>query len=227
MKKYILLFILSIVLLGFICYLVFFNNKTSPSPANAERMSTEIENSSNSNIVNNSDTTTTTNTTNTQTKVVPATHNAKEKIAEFSTTIYVDDDNRDLNMKLTASQINGTIIKNGDTFSFNEIAGNPTPDRGYKEAGVFINGKKKKGYGGGNCQVSTTIYNAALKVENIEIIERHEHKRDVGYVEKGKDSTVVYDELDLKFKNNTGSDIEIYVEVTEEKVTAKINKITL
>lgn len=222
MKKYILLFILSIVLLGFICYLVFFNNNSSKPLTNAERMSTEVENSSTSNVTNNVNDT---NTSNTETRVVPSTHNMEEKISEFSTTIYVDDDNRDLNMKLTASQINGTIIKNGDTFSFNEIAGNPTPERGYKEAGIFIDGKKEKGYGGGNCQVSTTIYNAALKVDNIEITERHEHEREVGYIEKGKDSTVAYDDLDLKFKNNTGFDIKIYVEVTEEKVIAKINKI--
>ena len=54
----------------------------------------------------------------------------------------------------------------------------------------------------GNCQVSTTIYNAAKKIDGVEITERHEHGKEVGYIEMGKDATVAYDYLDLKFLNN-------------------------
>jgi len=128
-------------------------------------------------------------------------------------------------MEISAEKINGTVIKSGETFSFNEIAGNPTPDEGYKKAGVFVNGQKVKGYGGGNCQISTTIYNAAKKVDGIEITEKHEHGKEVGYVEMGKDATVAYDELDLKFKNNNDFDVKVYVEVTEKKINAKISKV--
>ena len=63
------------------------------------------------------------------------------------------------------------------------------------------------------------------KIDNIEIIERHEHGVDVGYVENGKDCTVAYDELDFKFKNNTGYDIKIYVEVVNHKLNVRIVKI--
>ena len=86
-------------------------------------------------------------------------------------------------------------------------------------------GKKKKGLGGGNCQVSTTLYNAVRKIDGIKITERHEHGVELGYIEKGKDSTVVYDSLDLKFKNNSGYDIKLYASTTNTRVTVKVMKI--
>lgn len=147
------------------------------------------------------------------------------EIASYSTPIQIDDKNRDTNMEISAKKINGTVIKKGEEFSFNKIVGSPTEEKGYEKAGVFVNGKKVKGYGGGNCQVSTTIYNVALKVKGIKITERHEHGKEVGYVKKGDDATVAYNTLDLKFKNNTDNDIKLLVEVTEDKVTAKILKL--
>lgn len=149
----------------------------------------------------------------------------EEKISSFSTKIIDDDEDRDTNIRITCNEINGTIIKNGEEFSFNKVAGNPTPDRGYKKAGVFIDGELKKGYGGGNCQVSTTIYNAVNKIDGIKVTERHEHGKEVGYIEIGKDSTVVYDDLDLKFENNTGYDIKLYTELSDNKVKVKVNKL--
>lgn len=208
MKKYIIPIILFIIIILAIFYFVFLRQNYTTNYT-AEKTRTEISNT-----------------------IIPINNEenmqeqkAETKIAEFTTKLLIDDDNRDKNIKLTSSFINGTIIKNGDTFSFNKVAGNPTPDRGYEKAGVFINGEKVKGYGGGNCQVSTTIYNAVKKIDNIEIIERHEHGVDVGYVENGKDCTVAYDELDFKFKNNTGYDIKIYVEVVNHKLNVRIVKI--
>lgn len=128
-------------------------------------------------------------------------------------------------MKITCNKINNFILKNGEEFSFNKVAGNPTPDRGYKEAGIIVNGELEKGYGGGNCQVSTTLYNAVRKIDGIKITERHEHGVELGYIEKGKDSTVVYDSLDLKFKNNSGYDIKLYASTTNTRVTVKVMKI--
>ncbi|MGN1270008.1 MAG: VanW family protein [Clostridia bacterium] len=212
MKKYILPIILFIIILAIFIYYFAFYKQNNSTNYNATKIGTEIENSTtNSSVVNH--------------QIISETQNIETTLSEFSTKIQIDDDNRDKNIMLTASFINGTVIKNGDTFSFNNTAGNPTPDRGYEKAGVFVNGQKVKGYGGGNCQVSTTIYNAALKVDGIEITERHEHGMPVGYVEMGKDATVAYDDLDLKFKNNTGYDIKIYVEVINHKLTVKIVKI--
>ncbi len=205
MKKYILIIILFIMLVLSLYYFSSYK-KNNFINYNATRANTEIENDVNRQILSE-------------------TQNIETTISEFSTKIQIDDDNRDKNIMLTASVINGTIVKNDNIFSFNDIAGNPTPDRGYEKAGVFVNGKKVKDYGGGNCQVSTTIYNAALKVDGIEIIERHEHGRSVGYIEEGKDCTVAYNDLDLKFKNNTGYDIKIYVEVVNHNLNVKITKI--
>lgn len=125
-------------------------------------------------------------------EIISVTEEQEKEISKFSTKIMDKDDNRDNNMKLSISKINGTVVKNGDTFSFNDIVGSPTPDKGYQKAGVFVEDKLKKDYGGGNCQVSTTLYNAVLKVDGLKVIERHEHTKEVYYVPKGKDAAVAF-----------------------------------
>lgn len=209
MKKYILPIIVLIAFIVLIAYFYFnkfnFNDEIDYT---ANRTGIELENNS---ILDN----------DISSKPIIT----EEEISSFSTKIIDDDDNRDTNIRITCNEINGTIIKNGEEFSFNESAGNPTPDRGYKKAGVFIDGELKKGYGGGNCQVSTTIYNAVNKIDGIKVTERHEHEKEVGYIEMGKDSTVVYDDLDLKFENNTGYDIKLYTELSNNKVKVKVNKL--
>lgn len=202
MKKYIWTIIVGAILLILIAYFYFnkfnFNNEID---YNTQKLDTNID-------------------------VPKITVTSEEKeLSNFSTKIIDKDDNRDINMKITCEEINGTVIKVGEEFSFNKIAGNPTPDRGYKEAGIIVKGKLEKGYGGGNCQVSTTIYNAVKEIEGIEISERHEHGVELGYIEKGKDSTVVFDDLDLKFKNNTQNDIKLYATTTDTKVEIKVVKI--
>lgn len=144
-----------------------------------------------------------------------------DEIAYFSTNVF-GDSNRLENIRLSCNAINGTIINSGETFSFNDIVGKPTEDKGYKEADVIIGTKTEKGFGGGNCQVSTTLYNACLSVPDIEIIERHPHKKKVAYIEEGKDASVSFGVLDLKFKNNTSFPIKINMELTSSEVIARI-----
>lgn len=208
MKKYILPIIVLIAFIILIAY--FYFNKFNLNDAidyTANRLSVELKN----NTVLNND-------VSNEPVIV------EEEISSFSTKIIDEDDARDTNIRITCNAINGTIIKNGEEFSFNKVAGNPTPDRGYKKAGVFIDGELKKGYGGGNCQVSTTIYNAVNKIDGVNITERHEHEKEVGYIKMGRDSTVVYDNLDLKFENNTGYDIKLYTELSDNKVKVKVNR---
>ncbi len=202
MKKYIWTIIVGAILLILIAYFYFNKfNFSNEIDYNTQKLDTNID-------------------------VPKITVTSEEKeLSNFSTKIIDKDDNRDINMKITCEEINGTVIKVGEEFSFNKIAGNPTPDRGYKEAGIIVKGKLEKGYGGGNCQVSTTIYNAVKEIEGIEISERHEHGVELGYIEKGKDSTVVFDDLDLKFKNNTQNDIKLYATTTDTKVEIKVVKI--
>ena len=204
MKKYILPIIVVVAFIVLLAYFYFnkfdFNNRIS---YNTQKLGTE-------NLNNNNSTTSV---------------ESEKEISNFTTKIIDKDDNRDINMKITCNKINNFILKNGEEFSFNKVAGNPTPDRGYKEAGIIVNGELEKGYGGGNCQVSTTLSNAVRKIDGIKITERHEHGVELGYIEKGKDSTVVYDSLDLKFKNNSGYDIKLYASTTNTRVTVKVMKI--
>lgn len=148
------------------------------------------------------------------------------ELASFSTKLGGKDTPRSHNISVTSSVINETIIKNGETFSFNEIVGDPTADKGYKEADSFDkDGKTIQTLGGGNCQVSSTIYNVVLQIPELKVTERHAHIKPVHYVAKDKDATVSYGSTDFKFKNNTGSDIKIYVSSDLKSVNARIVKV--
>jgi len=86
-------------------------------------------------------------------------------------------------------------------------------------------GNKKKGLGGGNCQISSTLYNAVLTIPSLKVIERHEHSNKVPYAKKGKDAAVAYGSYDLKFRNNTGNDIRIEASATANNVSINLYKI--
>ena len=149
-----------------------------------------------------------------------------ELISSFSTKIYTKESERQNNISITCSKLNGTVVKNGSTFSFCNIIGSATSAKGYQEADIFDNdGNKKKGLGGGNCQVSTTLYNAVLKVSGLSVIERHEHSNKVPYIKSGKDAAVAYGSYDLKFRNNTGNDIRIEASATANNVSINLYKI--
>ena len=217
MKKSVifLIVILLIACIGIAIYM-FFNNSVN-SKENKELLNYNIED----NIINY----TTDNISQNKIKSTLDSTPVESELSSFSTNLK-GDSARLNNINLTCTTINGTIIKNGENFSFNSIVGQPTAEKGYEEADVFINQKTEKGYGGGNCQVSTTIYNAALNVENIEITERHPHKKKVSYIEEGKDAAVSYSGgLDLQFTNNTGNDIKLYVTCDDDSVDVKIVKI--
>lgn len=150
------------------------------------------------------------------------------EIGSFSTQILDDQKSRVSNLKLAGDYINDIQIMPKEEFSFNGTLGKRTKEKGYKKAPIIIKTKKgpKKGYGvgGGICQISTTIYNAALKAD-LNITERHPHSKKVGYVEKGQDATVVYGGADLKFVNNRTNPIIIKVSVTSAEVTVKLFEI--
>lgn len=194
-------------------------NKTSVSK-NDESNNTNNSNSSSSNFDNiSSNSSNNSSQNNSQTNTEP-----KEiEISTFSTTLYSKDNERQHNIQLTCSTLNGTIVKTGETFSFCSTVGPATSDKGYKKADIFDNkGNKKKGYGGGNCQISSTLYNAVMAVPNLEIIERHPHSNNVPYVKKDKDAAVAYGSYDFKFKNNTGNDIRILASVDTSCVTTSL-----
>lgn len=147
------------------------------------------------------------------------------EIATFSTKIHNKDPKRQNNISITCNNLSSTEIKSGETFSFCEIVGKATTEKGYQEADIFVNGEKKQGLGGGNCQVSTTLYNAVLQVPELEVLERHQHSAHVPYIKDGQDAAVSYGAYDFKFKNNTANTIKIEMENTANDITAKILKI--
>ncbi len=134
--------------------------------------------------------------------------NTGTEISSYSTQIKDKSEGRLVNIELTCSALNGAIIHKGETFSFNQVVGKPTIEKGYKEASIIINHKTEKGIGGGNCQVSSTLYNAVLEAGNsLTVIERHPHGKSVTYVPKDRDAAVSYGSLDFKFRNDSNSDI--------------------
>lgn len=148
----------------------------------------------------------------------------KIEVSTFTTRILDRAPNRVTNISITCGKINNYIVKNGDTFSFCEVVGPARASEGYLEADILDSkGKVHKGYGGGNCQVSTTLYNAVLQLPGLTVVERHAHSKDIAYVPKGQDAAISYSSnVDFKFKNDTGKDIQIQAQNTNEEITIRI-----
>lgn len=144
----------------------------------------------------------------------------KEVVSEFSTR-FPRNPPRNANIRLASEILSGAVLMPGDTFSFNERVGRRTIARGFKVAGVYVNGRHDTGVGGGICQVSTTLYNAAL-FANLKIVKRSNHSMPVAYVPVGRDATVDYGSLDLQFKNTTESPIAVTMEYASGKLTARV-----
>jgi vancomycin resistance protein YoaR len=117
-------------------------------------------------------------------------------------TFYGGVPNRIHNVQLVAHLIDNHFIAPGDEFSFNGTTGERTPDKGFLEAPVIINGDLKTGLGGGICQVSTTTFNAAYEA-GLSITERTNHALYISHYPLGRDATVNYPDTDLKFVNDT------------------------
>ncbi len=128
------------------------------------------------------------------------------------------------NVALAARTIDGVIVGPGKGFSFNKVVGERTAQAGYVEARVIIDGRNEPGLAGGICQVSSTLYNAAL-LAGMKITERHAHSRPVPYLTPGLDATVAYGSLDLKWSNpwdfpvtvragllGSGTELEVVIE---------------
>lgn len=142
----------------------------------------------------------------------------------FSTKITDKTPDRLNNIKLGVEKLNGTTIKSGEEFSFNSQIGPRTAETGFKKAIIFDgHGNKIDGYGGGVCQISSTLYNAALNA-GLEITERHEHSRDVPYIEEGKDASVSYDAEDLKIKNNSNKELKISANTDNDILSISIEE---
>jgi len=118
-------------------------------------------------------------------------------------TFYGGEANRIHNVQLVSHLVDGHVIAPGAVFSFNQATGARTAAKGFKEAPVIINGELKTGLGGGVCQVSTTVFNAAYEA-GLPILARTNHALYISHYPQGRDATVNYPDVDLKFQNDTG-----------------------
>lgn len=249
MKKYIwiIIVVLGIVGIGAYLYLNFFNNNSNKlgnenstynatksatnSSESAENTNHSTENNTNYNQNTNSSPSKENNTNsnnsanNENTSASHPTKTIETEIASFTTKIYTKDSERQNNLSIACSTLSDTTLENGKTFSFCDTIGKATSSKGYQKADVFQDGEVVQALGGGMCQVSTTLYNAVLKVSDIEVTERHEHSNNVPYIESGKDAAVAYGSYDFKFVNNTGNTLKIKANNTENNITIKIFKL--
>ncbi|MFJ8235906.1 VanW family protein [Ureibacillus sp. NPDC094379] len=124
-------------------------------------------------------------------------------LASYSTYFNSTKIGRSKNIELSSAAIHNVIVGSEDFFSFNMTVGPREVATGYQLAPEIIKGKTVMGIGGGICQTSSTLFNAIDKL-GVEIVERHHHSKDVGYVQKGRDATVSFGGLDFIFRNTTG-----------------------
>ena len=231
MKKKIILFFL--ILFTTICFSGCSkedDTKTEVNTVEVNRTSTDISNLNLNDISNNTinnnivSTNQADNTSNFSSSKVS--NKSEELLAQFSTRIYSTDSARQNNLEITSKKLNGTVVKPNETFSFTKTVGPSTAAKGYEEADIYdSNGNKIKGYGGGNCQISSTLYNAVQKVSSLKVVEKHEHSNTVPYVKEGHDAAVAYGSVDFKFKNTNNFSIKILVETSKKYVVVKLMKI--
>lgn len=128
----------------------------------------------------------------------------RERISSFTTYFDSSQAARVYNIKLLSKSLDGALIPPGETFSVNRWIGPRTAEKGYKVAPTIVKGKLVPSLGGGVCQVATTLFNAVF-FAGLPVLERHNHSFYISKYPKGRDATLSYGSLDLKFKNDTAN----------------------
>lgn len=141
--------------------------------------------------------------------------------AEFTTDYAKSSAERKHNIALAAKALNGAFIDVKAEFSFNDTVGERSAARGYENAKIIVKGKFVDGVGGGVCQVSTTLYNAAI-LAGLKVTEQHAHSLSVSYVEPSFDAMVNSGSADLKFVNATHNPVIIRTAADGEKLTVRV-----
>lgn len=133
----------------------------------------------------------------------------KDVLGSFNTDYSSSASGRAGNVANATSLINGTVVYPGEVFSVHDTISPITEENGYQLAGAYENGTVVEAVGGGVCQVSSTLYNAAIRAE-LEVVERSPHSMIVTYVQPSMDAAIAGDYKDFKFRNNT--DAPIYIQ---------------
>ena len=146
------------------------------------------------------------------------------ELGTYSTSLENKEENTIYNIKLSSEVINGILVKPQEIFSFNEYVGPAEKADGYKESTIIANGVFVNGYGGGICQVSSTLYNAVL-LANLPIVERYNHSvygEATKYVPLGQDAAIFYGFKNLRFENNSDHAIVIFSKVFRDTLQVNI-----
>lgn len=145
-------------------------------------------------------------------------HLFQDVLAKFS-TIVGGSKNRKVNVRFAAERCREIILNAGNEFSFNQTVGEQTAETGFKKANVILDGKIIQAYGGGICQVSTTIFEAALYA-GLDIPERWCHTYVSSYADPGMDAAVAWDALDLRIVNDRNYPVKLEVVYEAGRLTA-------
>jgi vancomycin resistance protein YoaR len=145
----------------------------------------------------------------------------RDVLGQCTTDFNPGNKGRTTNVLLATDFCNGVILMPGDVFSYNDSVGPRTYERGFKDATVYVGNSAEDGVGGGICQVSSTIYYAALRAD-LKIVERYAHSRMVTYVPLGEDATVAWGSKDFKFENNTDFPMKVVTSHKTNNLTVKL-----
>jgi vancomycin resistance protein YoaR len=143
------------------------------------------------------------------------------RLASYSTGLGGSSRNRRHNIQLACEAIDGLVLLPGDVFSYNDVVGPRSERAGFRTAPVIIRGELVPGTGGGICQVSSTLYNAAL-LADLRIVRRSHHQFPVHYVPPGRDATVAYGSLDLRFANSLSHPVALDVKSVGSRVIVNV-----
>lgn len=141
-------------------------------------------------------------------------------VSEFSTP-YSSSPNRDTNLRVSTDSVRGTVLLPGEQFSLNEALGQRTAANGYKPAGVISEGQMKEDYGGGISQVSTTLFNAAF-FAGFDLDEHRAHSRYISRYPEGRETTIDWTSIDLKFTNTADTPVVLDMSLSEGEVHARV-----
>lgn len=133
-------------------------------------------------------------------------------IGRCTTRLDPDQRSRNANIAIAAEKLDGTTVRPGQEFSFNDTVGERSSELGYGPARVIVDGRSEPGIAGGICQLSSTLYNAAL-LAGMEIAERRAHSRPVPYLPVGLDATVSYGAADLRWVNALATPVTVRARV--------------
>lgn len=126
-----------------------------------------------------------------------------------------------VNIKRAAGAIDGIVVAPGETFSLNGATNPRTAANGYVESGIILNGRPDSGVGGGVSQVATTLFNAAY-FAGMELVEHQEHSYYISRYPAGREATVFGDTIDVKFRNDGPTPVQIQTTWTSSSITVQL-----